>query len=468
MKSVFLFFCILIILFTSFITGPGCANIIPPSGGPRDSLPPVLVKAEPADSTLNFKGNRIVLTFDEFVDLQDIQRNLLFIPTFETNPEITAKLRTLTIRLRDSLEANTTYTFNFGDAIKDINENNVLRNFDYTFSTGPALDSLTLSGKVVLAETGTIDSTLIVLLHRNLNDSAVRHNRPRYVTRLDTAGNFNFKNLPAGTFAIYALSDAGGRLYTSSTQLFAFADSNLTTGVDNQPITLYAFKETPTTRTTTAPTTTPSIRTPGIADKRLRFTTSVSGSSQDLFKPLVVSFEQSLKFFDSTKISLAVDSTYRIVPFSSSLDSIKKRITIQTQWQEGSAYHIILNKEFAEDTLGRKLLKTDTLNFNTRKNSEYGNLSIRVRNVNAALNPVLQFVQNGVVVFSVSVKSGNFNQALFLPGDYDLKILYDRNDNGVWDTGQFFGVKKQPEIVRPLERRINIKPAWDNEIELTL
>jgi hypothetical protein len=81
---------------------------------------------------------------------------------------------------------------------------------------------------------------------------------------------------------------------------------------------------------------------------------------------------------------------------------------------------------------------------------------------------VLQFVQNGVVVFSASVKSGNFNQALFLPGDYDLRILYDKNDNGIWDTGEFFGLKRQPEIVMPLERRINIKPAWDNEIELTL
>ncbi len=464
MKSVVLFFCILIIFFISFITGPGCANIIPPEGGPRDSLPPRLVKAEPADSTLNFKGNRIVLTFDEYVDLQDIQRNLLFIPTFETNPEITAKLRTLTIRLRDSLEANTTYTFNFGDAIKDINENNVLRNFAYTFSTGPALDSLTLSGKVVLAETGAIDSTLIVLLHRNLTDSAVINDRPRYVTRLDAGGNFNFKNLPSGTFAIYALGDAGGRRYLSKTQLFAFADSNLTTGVNNQPITLYAFKET----NATTPVSTPSIRTPVTGDKRLRISTSASGSSQDLFKPLIISFEQSLKFFDSTKISLAVDSTYRIVPLTASLDSTKKRITIHTAWQEGAAYHLILNKEFAEDTLGRKLLKTDTLNFNTRKNSEYGKVSIRVKNVNASLNPVLQFVQNGVVVFSASVKSGAFNQALFLPGDYELRILYDRNDNGVWDAGEFFGAKRQPEIVRPLERKFNIKPAWDNEFELTL
>jgi len=464
MKSIFIFCFILILFFISFITGPGCANIIPPSGGPRDSLPPVLVKAEPADSTLNFKGNRIVLTFDEFVDLQDIQRNLLFIPTFEKNPEITAKLRTLTIRLLDSLEANTTYTFNFGDAIKDINESNVLRNFDYTFSTGPALDSLTLSGKVLLAETGAIDSTLIVLLHRNLTDSAVINSRPRYVTRLDAAGNFNFKNLPASTFAIYALGDVGGRRYLSKTQLFAFADSNLTTGVDNQPITLYAFKETNTNTVTNAP----SIRTPVIGDKRLRITTSVSGNTQDLFKPLIISFEQPLKYFDSTKISLAIDSTYRIVPFSASLDSTKKRITLQTPWQESAAYHIILSKDFAEDTLGRRLLKTDTLNFNTRKNSEYGNLAIRVRNVNAALNPVLQFVQNGLVVFSASIKSGSFNQALFLPGDYDLRILYDRNDNGIWDTGQFFGAKRQPEIVRPLERRINIKPAWDNEIELTL
>lgn len=137
MKKVFLstiaILCILAIL---IISGSGCANVIPPQGGPKDTLPPVLVHATPKDSTLNFKGNRITLTFNEYIDLADVQNNLLFTPLFETVPVIEARLKTLTIRIRDSLEPNTTYSFNFGNAIQDVNEHNPYRNYTYLFSAG--------------------------------------------------------------------------------------------------------------------------------------------------------------------------------------------------------------------------------------------------------------------------------------------------------------------------------------------
>ena len=105
---------------------PSCANIIPPAGGPRDTLPPVILSVLPADSTLNFNSDRIVIEFDEYVDLQDVQNNILFAPTFERNPEISVKGRTITVRFRDPLEENTTYTLSFGNSIRDINENNIL------------------------------------------------------------------------------------------------------------------------------------------------------------------------------------------------------------------------------------------------------------------------------------------------------------------------------------------------------
>jgi hypothetical protein len=164
-----LFFCLILFsMVFALFTGTGCANIIPPQGGPRDSLPPQLLRAEPPDSTTNFTGNIIRLHFDEYIDIKDERNNLLFTPLFERNPVVEARLRTLTIRLRDTLEPNTTYTFKFGNAIVDYNEGNRLQNFTYRFSTGPALDSLELRGRVILAETGRTDTTLTVVLHRNL------------------------------------------------------------------------------------------------------------------------------------------------------------------------------------------------------------------------------------------------------------------------------------------------------------
>src|SRR5687768_4742826 len=132
-KAIFSFFILLAGAFFLTFSSTGCANIIPPSGGPRDSLPPKLVLATPADSTLNFRENRISFVFDEYVDLQEVQNNLLFTPTFEINPEVSVRLRTVSVRFRDSLLPNTTYILNFGNAIRDINESNPVRNFTYVF-----------------------------------------------------------------------------------------------------------------------------------------------------------------------------------------------------------------------------------------------------------------------------------------------------------------------------------------------
>lgn len=458
-------FLLLALVFWTMVP-TGCANIIPPSGGPRDTIPPRLLSATPGDSTLNFKANRIVLTFDEYVDLQEVQNNLLFTPTFEINPEVAVRAKTVTVRFRDSLLPNTTYILNFGNAIRDVNEANPLRNYTYTFSTGPVLDSLTLSGKVLLAESGKTDSTLIVMLHRNLSDSAVVKQRPVYVARVDAAGNFRFQNLPKDTFAIYALGDAGTvrRYQNRSQQYFAFANEPAVTGATNN-VTLYAYKE-PQTQTAAA-TSRPAARGDAAAERRLRLTTP--NGTVDLQSDYVITFQTPLRRFDSAQLSLSTDTTFTPVAFTARLDTSSTRLHIRSAWKEGTAYNLILGKDFAEDTAGRRLLKGDTLNFATKKLSDYGTLRLRIRNADTARRPVLQFVQNNQVAFSAPLPVGGvFTARLFNPGDYDLQILYDTNGNGKWDPGQFFGTKRQPEMVVPLKQGINVKAAWDNEFERSL
>jgi len=464
MKQVIFYIGFIFIIVTCISSGVGCANIIPPEGGPKDTLPPVLLRSSPPDSTRNFRASHITFQFDEYVNLEDVQNNLLFTPTFETNPIIEAKLRTITIRLKDSLERNTTYTFNFGDAIRDINESNVLRDFVYTFSTGNYLDSLTLNGRVLLAETGKVDTTLTVILHSSLEDSAVAKSRPRYVARVSNTGNFTFHNLPADTFAIYVLGDAGiARRYTSKSQLFAFGNRPVITP-DTSRLTLYAYREVPeqpvvSTGTTTQPK----------GEKRLLYTTNITENQQDLLKNLIFTFDRPLRFFDSSKVRFTTDSTFTpVAAYRTVLDTSKKVLAFQTTWEPDRQYHLILAKDFAEDSLGRRLLKADTLSFTTRGQEDYGAISIRLRNLDTAQNPVLQFVQNDAVVFSVPVKTGLFNQQAFFPGDYDLRLLYDRNGNNKWDAGQFYGAKRQPEIVRPIDRKITVKPAADNAFDITL
>jgi hypothetical protein len=446
----------------------GCANIIPPQGGPRDSLGPRLVEASPPNGTVNFKGDRITLTFDEYVDLQNVSSNLLFTPTMEPGTyKATVKLRTITIDLPDTLEKNTTYVFNFGNAIKDFNEGNVAKGFTYTFSTGPRIDSLEFRGKVVMAENGRIDSNLIVILHRDLSDSAVVKARAPYVTTLNSQGEFLFKNLPPGTFNVYALGDAGlSRRYLSKSQVFAFSDSAIVVSDSTAPVTLYAYSERPPQSLAAV---TPSVGRPGnTADRRLRFNLNLVGNQLDLLKDLQITFDQKLKYLDSTKVRLTTDTTFTPSAFSISLDSTKKIATVRSKWIPGMRYQLIVDKDFAEDTLGRKLFKTDTLNFQVKKTSEYGSMVVKLKNAASYTNPVLQLLQNGNVVYSGSLRNGSVTEEIFLPGDYDVRILEDLNNNGKWDPGQFFNKRQQPEIARPIERKLTIRPAFRNEVELSL
>src|SRR5690606_32052953 len=141
------------------------------------------------NETVNFNKDRIVLTFDEYVQLQDVQQNLLVSPVPKINPNVDFKLKTVTIRLRDTLLENTTYKIELGTSIRDLNENNPFRDFTFLFSTGAYIDSLTLSGNVEIAETGKTDSTLFVFLYRDLSDSAVFKKKPTYITRVNKEGD---------------------------------------------------------------------------------------------------------------------------------------------------------------------------------------------------------------------------------------------------------------------------------------
>lgn len=476
-KAFISFSAVIIIISISIMSGTGCANIIPPQGGARDSIPPQLIKATPAVLTRNFTGNRITFSFDEFVQVQDIQENLIVSPVPAVNPIIDYKLNTVTVKLKDSLKPNTTYSLNFGNAIKDVNESNVLKEFTYVFSTGPVIDSLELRGKVLLAETGKADTTLIVMLHTSSDDSAVIKQKPRYITKLDGKGNFVFKNLPSATFYLYALKDDGGtRRYFSDKQLFAFAGEPVTVQANNEPDTLYAWAadQSPQQQATTTTAKLPSgfgnrNKSGGsAADKRLRYQTNLSNNQLDLLSDFTITFEQPLRLFDSSKVRLYTDSTYSPVVYTIEKDSTGKKLLLKHAWKENITYHLVLNKDFADDSAGKKLLRTDTLSFRTKNLSDYASLKLKFRHLDLGKNPVLLFVLSDVVVKSFPLSSAEFSQALFLPGEYDLRILYDKNKNGKWDTGEFFGTHKQPEIVKPVERRINIKAGGENDFEIAL
>jgi hypothetical protein len=453
----------------SLLTASGCANIIPPTGGPRDSLPPVLMEAVPKDSTVNFKDNKITLTFDEYVQLDNnLNDQLIISPNPERIPVIEGKLRNVTIKLKDSLKPNTTYSINFGRALKDVNENNVLKNFTYVFSTGNKLADGMITGNVKLAETGDADSTLLVLLHFNTNDSAIKKLKPDYYTRLDSSGNFRFKYLPAEKFAVYVLPNDYSKKYDDSTKMFAFYHEPVEASTSPTSIQLYAYQEYKQENKPVSSPSTEKNKGKSDEDKRLKFGTSLENNEQGLLDSLVFNFNRPITKFDPSLV-LLTDTSFKAIGNYSVIqtDTTAKRFALVYKWPENEHYTLIIQKAAFEDSAGITIMKNDTLNFKTKREGEYGSVRLHFVNIDLSKNPVLQLVKNNIVVQSVILSTNEWYQKLFEPGQYDMRILYDDNKNGVWDPGSF-DLKHQPEMVQKIKRQLVTKANWDNEIDINL
>ncbi len=414
-----------------------CGQQVAPTGGPRDSIPPKLVMAVPEVNAKNFKSDRIILYFDEYVTLDNPFEKITYSPIPKVNPNTDGKLRAITIKIKDTLEANTTYSIDFGESIKDVNEGNILKNFNYAFSTGEYIDSAFFTGQVFIAETGLIDSTLVAVLHNNLDDSAVAKIKPRYFARLKGDGSFLFRNLKPGNYNLFAIRDQNGdRKYDQPSELIAFMNNTINIGIDTST-TLYAFEA---ERIDTTIIKKPAARQAAkkTEDRRLRFSNNFDGGRQDLLSDLIFTSEHPLKTFDSTKIQLT-DFEFKAIPnFSISKDSTNKKITFKTAWKEGAKYNLIIQKDAASDTLGNAILKTDTLSFNAKKEADYGSVDLKIENFDSTLHPIVYLNKNSKTFLKQSLIKNRYRVKLFEPGDYEVKILFDLNNNGKWDTGDYW------------------------------
>lgn len=454
--------CIVGLLLLSFyflVVNSGCAQMGAPTGGPKDTIPPSLVKAVPDLNSINFNNNKIVLTFDEYIEVKDVQTNVMVSPYPKISPVIDYKLKTVTVKLKDTLQPNTTYSINFGNAIKDNNEGNPFKNFTYVFSTGNIIDTMQLSGNVIRAETGKIDSTFFAFLYKQDHDSAVQTRKPDYIAKLDGQGNFVFKNLAEGTYKLYALKDGdGGKTYNSLTEPFAFLNEPvIVRGIDSAQ-TLYAYAQENESKTKSA------ISVP--AEKKFRYTTSLIANKQELISDLELSFSRPFKNVNYTKINLT-DTNFKPIGYTILPDSTSKKLIIKSNWGKGSNYILTINKDAISDSMNNTLSKSDTLKFSTKDENDYGSLVLRFKNFSSSNHPVLQFVQGDEIKKSILITSAQWSDKLLIPGDYELRILYDTNNDGSWTPGNYLK-KIQPEKVITIDNKLSIKANWDNEREIQL
>ena len=192
----------------------GCANRgVGPTGGPKDVTPPVLVRSVPSLQQVNVKDKHIDLYFDEIVQLTNPTEKVVISPAQIEPATIKAIGKRVSITLNDSLKSNMTYTIDFGDALADNNEKNVLKNFAFSFSTGASIDTMQIAGTVLDAHTLDPVSNVLAGIHSNLNDSVFTHKALLRVAKTSDKGTFTIRGIHNGIYRVFALNDANGNYY---------------------------------------------------------------------------------------------------------------------------------------------------------------------------------------------------------------------------------------------------------------
>jgi len=246
MRFVFNFF-IYTILFFSVIN---CAKKASPTGGPKDTIPPVLISASPKLNTIFFDKEEVKFLFNEYVKLNEIDKQLIISPPlkiggYKLHPTMSASKK-ITLSILDTLLDNTTYTFNFGEGIEDYNEGNKMSFFSYTISTGAEIDSLNLKGIIkdaIEMEPDDFISLQLYPIDSSYNDSTIYNKKPFYVTSTLDSTVFEFKNLKAGKYELIALKDfSNNYFFNQNVDQIGFLNSPITLPLDTI-LELNIFKE---------------------------------------------------------------------------------------------------------------------------------------------------------------------------------------------------------------------------------
>jgi uncharacterized protein (DUF2141 family) len=214
------------IMSTLFVLTGACAKVNIPSGGARDRTPPVILETIPEYSAKNFTGKNIVITFDEYVNLNNINDKFMVSPPMKKKPRVVVRGKSVIVNFEEKLRDSTTYTFYFQDAIRDLNEGNTIEDYQFVLSTGSVVDSLSVTGNVYTASNLETPEKTMVLLYRELADSFVVKHLPDYLSRVDFKGYFRINNVKAGIYRLYALKDAdNSKNFNLPDEEFAFMNN---------------------------------------------------------------------------------------------------------------------------------------------------------------------------------------------------------------------------------------------------
>lgn len=507
-----------------------CAQRSALSGGDKDILPPEVKETTPVNQSINFIDKTITVVFNEFIRLDNLTSQLIVSPLMEETPDITVKGKKLVIKLKGELKPNTTYSLNFGDAIKDITEGNTYPNYKYVFSTGSFIDSLNYEGNVMGAFDLMPKENVFVMLYDEFEDSIPKTKKPRYIAKTNKDGQFQITNISKGAYKLFALTDINSNylfdlpneeigfydelvqidstltdnkiyIFTENTDLqyvtksanpsygkieIEFnlpADSiSVTSLIEDVGLDIEEFSENKKMKIfwlaepaisesltleiinnqTVIDTVEIELINPDLfTDSTLAISTNV-GAKFDLNKMIQFTSYRPLTFIDTSRINLLEDSVK--VDFKFTQDSLNIRtFNLQYPFKEKTNYTLFVEPNAFK---GVYSLVNDTIltQFKTKRESDYGNLKLNITPSFTEKYIVHLILKNKIIETRYGSKEASFIFNYLAAGDYDVKLIVDNNNNGIWDTG-IYDEKLQPEKVIYYEGKISIQENWDNKID---
>ena len=551
-------------LFLIFLLA-GCAKIVTPVGGPKDTTPPKVVKEAPANSSTLFRSKSIKITFNEFVVLNNPSKTVIVSPPLNQNPELEIVGKSVVIKLPDTLRNNTTYSIVLAETIKDYTEGNPLSIYTYSFSTGDHIDSFMIKGKIKEALTLYDAKDVYVFLYEQDIDSLPYSVRPTYLTKSKNNGEFVFSNIKPGKYKLFALNDINSNLIydlpnesiafsdtlveaylppiqDSTTEdknvsrrggtedvnlvklaLFTERDSNqvlhkyintteniyvfpyktdfssfsarflggqelkyfqvISQSLDSvywylkEPITdtaLYEFTVDQQHIDTVRISPFKKSKQSGVSRGRKtndKVTLKVNvNNKENIFKPLTLQFSYPVKpcTFDLMICKRLKSGNDTIVKTYTLPDTFLLSFPIDYPFEEKLPYSI-----FIRDSIfyGYNGATNDSINvrFTTKTEKDYGNLQINYSIGDNSCQYLVYLLNNKGGTLQQDIISGarTINYSHLEPGNYKIRVVKDRNNNGRWDTGSY-REKIQPEEIFFFDKPINIRGYWDIEEDFEL
>jgi len=570
-----------------------CANQGMPTGGPLDSLPPVLVGTQPGYKTLNYRGNEVRLTFNEYIIPDQVSEMLVVSPPLTKRPTILTKSKTLIVQFNEELRDSATYSLDFKNSVVDNNERNPFGNLRFSFSTGDVFDSLRVAGRVINGFNLEPVENALIMLHKNLHDSAVYRVKPDYIGKADAMGLFLIDNIAPGKYHIFSVNDANSDLmYNEGAEEIAFMDTlvipsaefheeldTLVHGVDsmlvtghtsflpgpfylrlfsedifdqfldsykrdgrnkctfvfNEPVSdtfgirlmnteatdwyllepnekmdslvmwltdtviakldtlqmelayfqldsldkLYVQKDTLLLTFADKEEDATKKKRRGRDDKeegpppieQFTWITNVGTSVFDINGIIQLTAPEPVKDFDKSGILLYLSEDTLKTPLDFGFEkdsSVWRQYNILYKWEPEAEYSLEIDSAACENIYGitsQKFFKK----FKIREEDYYGTIKLNMTGVKSPM--IAQLLKNTDKEEVITEKSFSEDRIVvfdFLaPEKYKVKIIYDENRNGKWDTGSYQD-NYQPERVAYINEVIKVRGNWDSEFKWEL